>query len=104
MTNSASGSVSVVDTNTRVVSQTITIGLGASGIAVGGSSAVVANMQAGTVSVVNVSNYSVATVALPVGSRPHEVAINAAGTKAVITTPMTNGLSSLIWQQRTSRT
>ena len=48
-------------------------------------------MQTGTVSVVNLSNYSVATVALPVGSRPHEVAINAAGTKAVITTPMTNG-------------
>ncbi len=91
VTNSASGSVSVVDTNTKVVSQTITTGLGASGIAVGGGAAVVANMQAGTISLINLSNFSVGNVVLPAGSRPNEVAVNAAGTKAVVTTPMTNG-------------
>jgi DNA-binding beta-propeller fold protein YncE len=48
-------------------------------------------MQAGTVSLINLANYSVSTVNLPAGSRPHEVAVSAQANKAVITTPMANG-------------
>ncbi len=91
VTNSASGTVSVIDTASRTVIQTVTVGLGASGIGVAGTTAVVANMQAGTVSIINLANYSVSTVALPAGSRPHEVAISTQANKAVVTTPMANG-------------
>jgi uncharacterized protein (TIGR03437 family) len=91
VTNSASGTVSVIDSASGTITQTVNVGLGASGIAVAGSTAVVANMGAGSVSIINLANYSVSNVALPVGSRPHEVAISAQANKAVITTPMSNG-------------
>jgi uncharacterized protein (TIGR03437 family) len=91
VTNSASGTVSAIDTVSRTVTQTLTAGLGASGIAAAGNTAVVANMQAGSISVIDLTNNSVSTIALPAGSRPHEVAINGQATKAVITTPMSNG-------------
>jgi YVTN family beta-propeller protein len=91
VTNAGSGTVSVIDTGSRTVVQTVTVGLGASGIAIAGSTAVVANMLAGSVSIINLTNYSVSNISLPVGSRPHEVAISAQGNNAVITTPMTNG-------------
>ncbi len=91
VTNAGSGTVSVIDTVSKTVSQTINAGLGASGIAAAGNTAVVANMQAGSLSIVNLTTYNVSTVALPAGSRPREVAINAQATKAVITTPLSNG-------------
>ena len=90
VTNAGSGTVSVIDTATKTVAQTVTVGLGASGIAASGSTAVVANMQAGSISIINLSSYAVSTVNLPLGTRPHEVALSAAN-KAVITTPMSNG-------------
>ncbi len=89
VTNAASSTVTVIDTNTGTVTQTVSTAFGPSGIAANGSLAVVANMQAGTLSVINLATYSVATVALPAGTRPHEVAL--AGNKAVVTTPMSNG-------------
>ncbi len=55
-----------------------------------GNTAVVANMQAASSSIINLTNYSVSNVALPAGSRPHEVAISAQANKAVITTPLSN--------------
>jgi len=91
VTNAGSGTVSVIDTNSKVVAQTVNVGLGASGIAVAGSTAVVANMQAGSISIINLTTYAVSNVVLPAGSRPHEVAINTQATKAVVTTPMSNG-------------
>jgi uncharacterized protein (TIGR03437 family) len=91
VTNSASETVSIIDTSTGIITQTVNVGLGASGIAVSGSTAVVANMQAGSVSIIDLTNHSVSDVALPAGSRPHEVAISAQANKAVITTPMSNG-------------
>ncbi|MDE3165178.1 MAG: hypothetical protein KGN36_05175 [Acidobacteriota bacterium] len=90
-TNAASGTVSVIDSGSGTITQTVNVGLGASGIAVAGSTAVVANMLAASVSIINLANYSVSTVVLPAGTRPHEVAISAQANKAVITTPMANG-------------
>jgi len=46
VTNGASGNVSVVDTNSRTVTQTIKVGFGPSGIAVANNMAIVANLQA----------------------------------------------------------
>ena len=91
VTNAGSGTVSVIDTASKTVAQTVNVGLGASGIAVAGNTAVVANMQAASISIINLTNYNVSNVALPAGSRPHEVAISAQANKAVITTPMSNG-------------
>lgn len=91
VTNGAAGTVSIIDSGSGTVTQTVNVGLGAGGIAVSGSMAVVANMQAGTVSIVNLADSSVSTVALPAGTRPHEVAISAQANKAVVTTPLSNG-------------
>ncbi len=91
VTNSRMGTVSVIDTGSGTITQTVNTGLGASGIAVAGTTAVVANMQAASISIINLTNYSVTNVALPAGTRPHEVAISAQPTKAVVTTPMSNG-------------
>ncbi len=91
VTNGASGTMSVIDSGSGTVTQTVNVGLGASGIAVSGNTAVVANMQDGSLSIVNLADFSVSTVALPAGTRPHEVAISAPANKAIITTPMSNG-------------
>lgn len=91
VTNAGSGTVSVIDMNTKTVTQTINVGLGANGIAIAGTTAIIANMQVGSISIVNLSNYVVSNITLPAGSRPREVAINTQATKAVITTPMSNG-------------
>ena len=90
VTNQASGTVSIIDSGTRTLIQTLNVGFGPSGIATTSTLAVVANMQGGSISVVNLSNNSVTTLALPVGSRPHEVAISAAANKALITEPTGN--------------
>lgn len=91
VTNSASGTVSVIDLNSRTASRTVNVGFGPSGIAAAGNLAVVANMQGGSVSLINLADFSVSTVSLPLGSRPHEVAISTATNQAVITNPMSNG-------------
>ncbi len=91
VTNAGGGTVSMIDTNGKAVAQTVSVGLGASGIAAGGNTAVVANMQAGSISIINLTTFAVSNVVLPAGSRPREVAINAQETKAVVTTPMSNG-------------
>jgi uncharacterized protein (TIGR03437 family) len=91
VTNEAGGSVSVIDTGARTVVQTVPVGLGPSGIAATPSLAVVANMQAGTISLVSMADYSVSNIALPAGTRPYEVAVSAAGNKALISTPMSDG-------------
>lgn len=95
VTNGASGTVSVIDSGSGVVTQTVNVGLGASGIAVANDTAVVANMQAGSLSIISLSNYAVSTIALPAGTRPHEVAVSAQSSKAVITTPMSNSFGIL---------
>lgn len=89
VTNGASGTVSVIDTNTGTLSQTVAVGFGASGIAANASVAVVANLQDASLSVISLTNFAVTTITLPAGTRPHEVAL--AGNKALVTTPMSNG-------------
>ena len=90
VSNGASNTVTVIDTNARQVTRTVNTGLGPAGIAAGGNVAVVANMQGGSLSVVNLTDYSVANVDLPAGSRPNEVAISTGIGKALITNPMSN--------------
>lgn len=91
VTNSASGTVAVIDTVAGQVSRTVNVGFGPSGIDAAGNIAVVANMQGGSVSIINLTDYSVTSVSLPAGSRPHEVAISSTANKALITAPMSNG-------------
>lgn len=91
VTNAASGTVSVVDTGTGAITQTVQVGFGPAGIAADENVAVVANMQEGSLSIINMADFSVTNVALPLGTRPHEVGIASALRKAVITTPMSNG-------------
>ncbi|MDE3199107.1 MAG: hypothetical protein KGN84_22345 [Acidobacteriota bacterium] len=91
VTNGASATVSVIDVPSRIVTRTVDVGLGPSGIAVWGNTAVVANIQAGSLSLIDLTSFSSSTVALPAGSKPHEVAISAAGV-AVITNPLQNAV------------
>ncbi len=80
-----------MDVPSRIVTHTVQVGAGPSGIAVWGDTAVVANLQAGSLSIVNLTDFTASTVPLSPGSRPHEVAISAAG-QAVLTNPMSNGV------------
>ncbi len=104
VTNGRSGTVSVIDSSARVVLATVNVGFGPSGIAANGNLAVVANMQGGSISLVRLTDYSVTTISLPAGSRPHEVALSASANKAVITAPMSGSvlLLDLGTQQITS--
>ncbi len=90
VTNSASGTVAVIDTIAGQVARTVSVGFGPSGIAVAGNVAVVANLQGGSISIIDLADYSVTNVSLPVGSRPHEVAISSTVNEALITNPMSN--------------
>ena len=91
VTNTGSGTVTVIDTTSGDVKRTVEVGFGPTGIAAGAGVAVVANMQAGSLSLINLADYSVTEIELAPGTRPHEVAIDAGLNKAVITTPMSNG-------------
>ncbi len=92
VTNQAGANVSVIDTASATVTQTIKTGFGPSGIAAAGNTAVVANMGDGSLTIIDLTAFTATTVALPAGSRPHEVAISTQANKAIVTTPMTNGL------------
>ncbi len=89
VTNSGSGTVSVIDlqTNTKLP-QDITVGSNPQGIAItpDGSRVYVANYGSGTVSVINTADKSITTVD-GLGADPYDIAINAAGTQATITNP-----------------
>jgi len=64
----------------------VNVGLGATGIAAAGNAAVVANMLAGSISIINLTDYSVSSLDLPAGSRPNQVAISAQANKALSST------------------
>ena len=49
-------------------------------------------MQGGSISIINLTDYSVTNVGLPAGSRPNEVAISGTANKALITNPMGNNV------------
>jgi YVTN family beta-propeller protein len=81
--NFTSGTVSVIDTGSETVSDTITVGTGPSGIAINpaGTVAYVTNTTDGTVSVIDLTTNSVSTT-ISVGNGPLEVAFNPEGTIA----------------------
>ena len=80
--------VAVIDTVAGAVTRTVPVGYGAAGIAAAGNLAVVANMQEGSLSLIDLTAWTVAKLALPEGVRPWQVAI--AGSKAVVTAPLEN--------------
>lgn len=88
--NGAGASVSVIDTTTATVARTLSVGAGPTGIDDSATQAVVANANDASVSVINLSNYAVANLPLPAGTRPYDVAVSASLNKAVITTPLAN--------------
>jgi uncharacterized protein (TIGR03437 family) len=90
VTNGASGTLSIIDTATKTVKKTVNAEFGACGLGVVGSTAVVANLQSESVSLVNLINYAVTTIDLEAGFYPKEVAVSSASMKAVITLPLTN--------------
>ncbi len=98
VTNSGSGTVSVIDlqTNTKLP-QDITVGSNPQGIAItpDGSKVYVANYGSGTVSVINTADKSITTVT-GLGANPYDIAINAAGTQATITNPDDNKVTILV--------
>ncbi|RZL81900.1 MAG: hypothetical protein EOP32_13650 [Rhodococcus sp. (in: high G+C Gram-positive bacteria)] len=88
VTNSGSGTVSVIDTATNKVVATVGVGTTPTGVAVGevtpGKTRVyVTNSGSGTMSVINTATNAVATVR--VGTTPNAVAVNPAGTRAYVT-------------------
>lgn len=91
VTNAGSSTLSVIDTTSGGVSHAVEVGFGPTGVAADQTRAVVANMQAGSLSVVDIADFSVTNIDLPLGTRPHEVAIAGALNKTVVTTPMSNG-------------
>ncbi|WFB09936.1 beta-propeller fold lactonase family protein [Streptomyces sp. LX-29] len=85
VTNSGSGTVSVIDPATNTVSATVTVGTGPWGVAVhpDGTRAYVTNSTAGTVSVINTATNTV-TATVTVGTTPRGVALTPDGTRAYV--------------------
>lgn len=94
VTNAGSDTVSVIDVNSRTISHTVKVGHGPWGIAADAANnrAVVANMQSGTVSTIDLSSFAATEISLPSGMRPYGVAISPAANQAVITAPTTNSV------------
>ncbi|MCL4402609.1 MAG: hypothetical protein M1436_08115 [Acidobacteria bacterium] len=94
VTNAGAGTVSVIDLNSRMISQTVKVGHGPWKIAVdtAGNRALVANMQSGTVSMINFSTFASNEPPLPAGARPYDIAISPAANQAVIPVPAMNSV------------
>lgn len=94
VTNAGSDTVSVIDVNSRTVTQTVKVGHGPWGIAVDAANnrALVANMQAGTVSMIDLSDFATKEISLPAGARPYDVAISPGANRALITAPAMNSV------------
>jgi YVTN family beta-propeller protein len=94
ITNFDSHSVSVIDTTTNTITDTINVGNLPYGVAVNqkGTKAYVANQGSGTVSVIDTTrNIVIATV--PVGNSPIGVAITPDGTRVYVTHCLSNNVS-----------
>ena len=90
--NGGGESVSVIDTGTRAITQSVSVAFGPSGMATGNGVALVAGMQSGQLSMIHLSDYSVSNITLPAGSFPAQVAISTAANKAIITNPIFNNV------------
>src|SRR5262249_42188023 len=94
VTNSGSGTVSVIDTATNTVVATVGVGGDPRGVAItpDGTHAYVTNIRSNTVSVIDTAtNTVVATV--PVGLSPFGVAITPDGTHAYVTNSFGNNVA-----------
>lgn len=93
VTNQGGTTVSVVDTATRKVTKTITVGSQPSAIAINAMSklAYVTNRGSATVSVINTTTNTVVGAAIRVGAAPQDVTI--AGGKVVVANSGTNTIS-----------
>ncbi|MGW3269814.1 Ig-like domain repeat protein, partial [Streptomyces sp. NPDC001056] len=94
VTNSGDGTVSVIDTGTQTVTNTITVGSSPFGVAVtpDGSQVYVANNGDGTVSVIDTATETV-TNTITVGSAPVGVAVSPDGTHVYVTNNSDNTVS-----------
>lgn len=94
ITNHNSGTVSIIDTATKKVTDTLPVGINPFGITVSsdGSKVYVANNGSNTVSVIDTSINKV-TATVPVGNQPVGVAVNPDGTKVYVTNVGDNTIS-----------
>jgi PGF-pre-PGF domain-containing protein len=94
ITNYNSGTVSIIDTATKNVIDTVSVGINPYGVAVSSdeSKVYVANKGNNTVSVIDTSINKV-TATIPVGNQPVGVAVNTDGTKVYVTNDGDNTIS-----------
>lgn len=97
VTNRNPGTVSVIDSQTNTVTQTLTVGSDADGVAYSpdGTKAYVANHNDDSVSVINFAAGvgTVASSTITVGTSPSEIAFSPDGTKAYVTNNGDNSVS-----------
>lgn len=92
VTNFRSNNVSVIDTNTNTITDTIDVGTGPRGIAGTGTTLYVENFDDGTISVID-TNTNTVTKTIDVGSSPSGIAIS--GTIAYVTSFQDNRIYAL---------
>jgi YVTN family beta-propeller protein len=92
VTNSGSGTVSVIDTTTDTVTATVTVGSRPFGVAANSTRVYVTNSGSNDVSVIDTSNNTVVAT-IPVGLRPLGVAVNPQGTRAYVANSGSGSLS-----------
>jgi YVTN family beta-propeller protein len=85
--NMASGTVSVINATTHVVTKTIAVGTEPFGCALSpdGKKLYVANQSSDDVSLINTATDVVTKTIRPVGPKPHAIAVSADGTKVYVT-------------------
>jgi|SRR3954463_2303619 len=92
VTNSGSGTVSVIDTTTDIVTATVGVGSRPFGVAANSTRVYVTNSGSNDVSVIDTSNNTVVAT-IPVGLRPLGVAVNPQGTRAYVANSGSGSLS-----------
>jgi YVTN family beta-propeller protein len=83
VTNAGSGTLSVIDTNSKAVVHTVTLGLRASGLAVTGNTAYIANQMTASVTVVDLASAAVLKT-FPVDPGPVALAASAAKNQLLV--------------------
>jgi YVTN family beta-propeller protein len=92
VTNSGSGTVSVIDTTTDTVTATVSVGSRPFGVAANSTRVYVTNSGSNDVSVIDTNNNTVVAT-IPVGLRPLGVAVNPQGTRAYVANSGSGSLS-----------
>jgi YVTN family beta-propeller protein len=94
ITNDRDGTVSVIDTATSTLVDTVHVGNSPWGVAVSadGTKVYVTNHDSNNVSIINAEN-DIVTATVPVGSSPWGIAVNPAGTKVYVANIGSNNVS-----------